>query len=114
MTVDFSLDERARPRARAAAPHQLLHWYLEGDVQSNAAWCDQLRRIVSWLRADSSTLAWEGTGNAFTVMLSAGGARLQPAWFDDEPACELALDEFDEIIAGWARLLRGHGLAPAP
>ncbi|MPZ87467.1 MAG: hypothetical protein GEU81_05210 [Nitriliruptorales bacterium] len=114
MTVDFSLDEQGRPRAMAAPPRQSLRWYLEGDVQNNAAWCDELQRIISWLRADSSMLAWEGTGNAFTVMLSGGTARVQPAWSEVHAACELTLDDFSAVIAGWARFLRTHGLAPAP
>jgi hypothetical protein len=112
VNVHFCLDEQGRPRAEVTPRLQVVRWYLEGDVQSNAAWCDHLRHVISWLQADSSMLAWEGTGNAFTVMLSGSGARLLPAWSEDEPGCDLPLEEFDTVIGGWARFLRDHGLAP--
>jgi hypothetical protein len=112
MTVDFVIDAQGHPRVRAAPPYHLLRWYLEGDVQSNAAWCDELQHLIAWVQADASVVGWEGTGNAFTLALSADRATLLPSWADGEPACELPLEEFSRVIAGWARFLRGNGLAP--
>ncbi len=85
--------------------YEVAGQFLEDDVQS-LQWTRELRRLIAEFRANSSHEPWDGTGNAWTLYLAPEGARIELALFDDfEPSLELSLEELDEILAGWERLL---------
>ncbi len=102
----FYRDERGIPRAELPEGYRVVRRFLEDDMQGSLAETRRLRRLIAEFRAVPSQERWEGTGNAWTLILTPEGARLEFELSEDaEPSLDLSLEEFDELLAGWERML---------
>lgn len=102
----FYIDEQGWLRADLPERYMVASHFLESDVQGNLEWTRELRRLVAEYRAAKAGETWEGTGNAWTLILTPEGARIEFELSDDaEPSLDLSLEELDELLAGWEQLL---------
>jgi uncharacterized protein YacL (UPF0231 family) len=102
--VIFEQDERGYPRVRAAPPCEVLGWFLEQDVQGNAAKCHRLLGLIEEARSGRRP-HWQGTGNAHTLTLTPSGARVENEFVEPLTACDLPLDELAAAVRGWLELI---------
>lgn len=104
MHLSLYRDQAGDPRAHCPPPYTLLGHFLEGDVQSNIAFCDDLLQAIT--RVATGTLdVWQETGNAHTLILSADGARIAADWASATPPCQLSLAELRTALERWRAFL---------
>lgn len=99
------LDSHGYPRAEYQAPNEVLGWYLEQDVQSSPATCDELlhvcEEIVEGRRRD-----WQGSGNAHTVTIADSHVTIENEFSDSTELCEVSIEDFKTAVLAWKELLR--------
>jgi hypothetical protein len=115
----FLRDAHGYPRCEVAPPHEALGGFLEQDVQSGPRGIAELLHTVDGIAAGRQP-GVSGTGNAFLLTLSAGGAEIECLWDESMPVCRVSLAEFRQALVGWQRLVGGAaadaepGAAPDP
>ena len=82
----------------------LLAQYLVSDVQESPEVTLMLLDLVDRV-ASGDLESWEGTGNAFTLILAPDGATIQPELGADTEPSHVSLDDLREALNGWLALL---------
>jgi hypothetical protein len=106
MTVKLDLyrDGQGLPRARGEGPDDLLARFLESDVQGSVITAYDILGMLDRVES-GETGRWEGTGNAHTLTLTPGGARIQDELEDDTETLHLPLAELRDALNAWVGLL---------
>jgi hypothetical protein len=107
MKARLSRDAHGVYRAAVDPPFTLVAAYLEQDVQGCSSTAVELIRHIDDVAAGRSA-TWEGTGNAFQLSLTPGGARIECLWDETEPTCEVGLAELRQVLAQWAAFVDGR------
>jgi uncharacterized protein YacL (UPF0231 family) len=105
--IDLYRDEQGLPRARSEAPDDLLARFLESDVQGSVITAFDILGMLDRVES-GETDRWEGTGNAYTLTLTPGGAWIQDEQdelADDTEALHLPLSDLREALNAWIGLL---------
>jgi hypothetical protein len=104
MQVSGYWDETDAPRAHCAPAYGHLAGFLESDLQGSIGLCRETLQAIDRVAKDDPAI-WQETGNAYTLTLSADGARIE-AEFDAQAApCYLPLAELREAVAQWLAFL---------
>jgi|SRR5271163_805785 uncharacterized protein YacL (UPF0231 family) len=80
--------------------HPLVGAYLEQDVQSDLAACDELIALIDDI-VGGRRECWTGTGNAHTVIMKADGVSLINEYDDSLGIGHIPLDVFRKCIETW-------------
>ncbi len=104
MEIELYQDSDGYPRAKTTPDNKAISWYLEGDVQSNPQWINELIRLIDLVKAGNIPY-WQGTGNAFTLILASDKARVESEFATPPITTELSLDELREILTAWLSLI---------
>lgn len=107
LDVRLYRDRFGYPRADASPPHEVLGWFLEQDVQSDAAWGRELAGIVGDVRAGARE-AYTATGNAHTLVLSREAARIETEFSDPPHQCTVSLQELERALLDWSAFVAGE------
>lgn len=106
MGMRFFFERRNRARIEVDPPYEIVGEMIESDVQWNLREAREFRALVRDFMEGRRTGEWEGTGNAWTVILRPEGGFIELAVSDDfEPSGDFPLEVLDEALAGWERLL---------
>lgn len=102
----FYFEDEDEARIEVAPPYGIVGQLIESDVQWNLRWARELRQIVVDYREGRRSEEWEGTGNAWTLILRPEGAFIEFAVSHDlEPNAAVPLEVLDQALAGWEELL---------
>ncbi len=101
----FHLDSRGHPRADFQPPNEVLGWYLEQDVQSCLASCDELLSACEEVVERKST-HWQATGNAHTIIITDTSVLIENEFSSRVQACKVSIKYFMASILGWKELIR--------
>ena len=106
MSVQVQLfrDEYGYPRAEAAAPYQILGWFLEQDIQADSEWARELIKIIEEIQSGTES-RWEGTGNVHTLILTPEKAYIESEFAEPQATCEISLDDLKQAVADWLAFL---------
>lgn len=99
------IDKNGYPRAEVSARYQLIASYLEQDVQRNPEGSRNLIQIIEEVISETRK-DWEGTGNAFTLILSKDKARIESEFLDPMESCEIPIKTFQKVLKQWDKLVR--------
>ncbi|MES1241075.1 MAG: hypothetical protein ABUT39_05595 [Acidobacteriota bacterium] len=102
--LDLYRDDRGLPRARGEAPDDLLARFLESDVQGSVVTAYDILGMLDRVESGETSL-WEGTGNAYTLTLTPGGALLRDELSDDGETLHLPLAGLRDALNAWIGLL---------
>ncbi len=105
---EFYYDVDKYPRAKYSSPNETLGWYLEEDVQSSLATCDELHSICKEVSSDAKK-RWEGIGNAYSILIECGNVTIKNEFDDDVKPCTVSIKEFQNAIKQWKELLEESG-----
>jgi uncharacterized protein YacL (UPF0231 family) len=100
----FHHDAAGDPRAHAGEDRKLLAHWLESDVQGSAALARKILAALEKLEAGELD-SWEGTGNAFTLILTEKGAAIEPALESTADPLHLSLPELREALERWVEFV---------
>jgi uncharacterized protein YacL (UPF0231 family) len=107
--LHFYRDSAGDPRARCRAPYELLGHFLESDVQSNIALCEEILAVLDRMGRDEIT-RWQQTGNAHTLFLGKKEARIEAEYDEMVAPCRLTLDQLRGAVTRWSAFLGAeHG-----
>ena len=101
----FYLDSHGYPRAEYQPPNEVLGWYLEQDVQSSPATCDELIRVCDEI-IEGNRRDWQGIGNAHTVSIADSRVTVENEFSDSAQPCEVSIEDFKAAVLAWKELLR--------
>ena len=105
IVLEVHLDANGIPRAAVEPAHEPLAWFLEQDLQSNVAACDELLEHIKLIRSGQET-EWEESGNAHVVSLTPQGATIENVYSGDDAAYDIALDDLDHAVRQWLEYVR--------
>ncbi len=91
-------------RAIYPKEYQELGFYLEQDVQSSIAGCDELLSICNEILLGESP-EWSGTGNAHTLTIKRSSVCIENEFVDDSIMCEVSLSDFQIALQDWRTLI---------
>jgi hypothetical protein len=107
-TIRFFRDEHGYAAASASTRWHFLTAFLESDVQGDVAGTRDLIERVESYRDGLADAVWEGTGNAWTLVLTPGErvARLDLEVVTDEDIWgTVPLDLLLEMLRAWEHVL---------
>ncbi len=85
----------------------LIAQYLVSDVQESPEVTLLLLDLVDQV-ASGDLESWEGTGNAFTLTLTAEGATIQPEFGSDDEPRRVSLDDLREALDDWLAMIEAR------
>jgi hypothetical protein len=106
--VRFWVDDRGIARGDAPDRWRFLPIFLEDDVQGDTEWTRELRSIVRSYLDGTADEVWEGTGNAWTLILTPGSdeARLElEVLTDKDVEGTVPLEVLDRLLGAWEELV---------
>jgi uncharacterized protein YacL (UPF0231 family) len=104
MQLQFFWDLEGDPRALCAPPCEAVAGFLESDIQGSTALGREILRAIERVRSGRLD-AWETTGNAYTLSLTADGATIQSELDDEAEPCDLPLSQIRDAVADWIAFL---------
>lgn len=107
MQMKFYRDINGSPRVNMKPPFDIIGRYLEHDVQSFPGWCRELIQIVEDVIIGTRN-HWEGTGNAYTLILTPDKARVESEFAEPEEVCEISLKDFKQALVGWLNFIEAQ------
>ena len=100
----FYHDANKCPRAEYAPPNEMLGWYLEQDVQSSPATCDELQSICTDVTSGAME-RWEGVGNAHSILVEGENVTIRNEFDNDAEPCTVPIEEFQSALTQWKKLI---------
>jgi uncharacterized protein YacL (UPF0231 family) len=100
-------------RVDANDVHPLISAYLEQDVQSNEAYCQEMTTLIDEV-ASGNRDCWSGTGNAHTVTVRPGEVSIKNEYDDSFGNAKISLDVFRKCIDVWKNCISSESNRKAP
>ena len=102
-------DSAGDPRAKCDPPYELLGLFLESDVQSNIALCEEILAVLDRIARDEIT-RWQQTGNAHTLFLEKTKVRIEAEYDELAAPCRLTREQLRDAVTRWSAFLSSeHG-----
>jgi hypothetical protein len=80
--------------------HAAMQAFLVMDIQRSPEWAQELARKISEVKA-GALARWERTGNAYHLVLTPGGARIEDTVDDSAAPVAVTLDELELAVRRW-------------
>lgn len=104
VNLQFYRDSAGDPRARCNPPYELLGHFLESDVQSSIAFCEEILQILDQIDRSEIT-RWQQTGNAHTLFLEKKEVRIEAEYDELAEPCRLSLEALRDAVSRWMAFL---------
>ncbi len=100
----FFFDKNNCPRAEYQPPNEILGWYLEQDVQSSPATCDEMLSVCSDVLSGQKE-SWEGVGNAHSIVINREAVVIENEFDESSGPCEVSIEELQTALKLWKELI---------
>jgi hypothetical protein len=92
------------PHALVEKPYELLGWFLESDVQGSLENGQEIKILINEVRTGKIPYS-EGVGNAYNLILTPSGARIETEFATPNVSLDITLNELDDALSAWLDFL---------